>query len=303
LPTVSVIVPTFNRADVLTRALESVVSQDFADWELLVSDDGSTDSTAATVQSFQDRHGLKGRLHFIRHDTNNGVSQARNRAAAAARGKFLAFLDSDDEWLPSKLTRQLLLTGSHAGSYRLVHSDEIWIRNGVRVNAGKKYARTGGRIFRRCVDLCCISPSTVLVERELFEEMGGFRADFPVCEDYELWLRIAARHEIGFVNEFLVRKYGGHADQLSRRFPAMDYYRAKALMPFLDDGTLAGDDRAYAARKVVELAEILMNGYRKHGNMRDYDEVAGWARKALTQLQIAHSAAERRPLSEASGTL
>lgn len=260
-PFVSVIVPTFNRADLVTRAMNSVKAQDFKDWELIVVDDGSTDVTFDVVSAWQAQH-PKLRVRFERLDENRGVSGARNYAARLAQGDWLAFLDSDDEWLPQKLSRQLAL----ADRFSLIHGEEIWIRNGVRVNPMKKHAKGGGRLFRRCVELCCISPSTALLHRDLFAELGGFREDFPVCEDYELWLRVCARGEVGFVSDPVIVKYGGHEDQLSRRYKAMDYYRVKALLPFLDSPMLSEDEREVVRLTLLQKSEILINGYRKHGS-------------------------------------
>lgn len=293
---ITIILPTFNRAPVLTRALESVLQQDFQDWELLISDDGSTDHTRTVAEEFIQRTG-RGRYLYSPHNT--GVSAARNRAVREARGEWLAFIDSDDEWLPNRLSAQMQL----AGQYPLIHSEEIWIRNGVRVNAPKIYAKSGGRLFRRCVEICCISPSATLMRTDLYRSLGGFREDFPACEDYELWLRIAARHEIGFVDQALIKKYGGHADQLSTRYKAQDYFRVKALMPFLDSEEISDDDRAHVAEAVRQRCAILLKGYQKHGNMENYAEVEGWLRRVSTPNHSAHSTADRLPLSESSLSL
>ena len=147
---ISVIVPTFNRAHTLIRALNSVAEQTYPAFELIVVDDGSNDLTKETVEQWREAHVFPGQFQYLKTD-NRGVSSARNHGAAAATGDWLAFLDSDDEWLPAKLGRQAPLLDE----YPLVHGEEIWIRNGVRVNAGQKYRKSGGRIFLRCVDVCC----------------------------------------------------------------------------------------------------------------------------------------------------
>lgn len=296
---VSVIIPTHNRASVLRRALDSVLCQDFNDFEVIVVDDGSTDSTFDLIELWQKQSAFS--IRYFKTE-NRGVSAARNFGAREARGLWLAFLDSDDEWLPHKLSAQMNLTKE----FRWVHGEEVWIRNGVRVNAMKKHAKAGGRQFLRSVELCCISPSTVLIERELFASAGGFREDFPVCEDYELWLRLAAREEIGFISEPLIRKYGGHDDQLSRRYKAMDFFRVKALRPFLSSWSIGPEERKEVARSIAARCEILLKGFEKHDNRKDRDYVRLWAeeaRNALTACQSIHSAAERRPRSESSFTL
>lgn len=297
---VSVIIPIFNRRAVLARALDSVRAQTMTDWELIAVDDGSTDNSADIFRDWVHRHQPPQRTLLLNHAINRGVSASRNYAASAAQGEWLAFLDSDDEWLPEKLKDQLACSAE----VDLVHGEEIWIRDGVRVNAMKKHAKSGGRIFCRCVDLCCISPSATLLRRKLFENLGGFREDFPVCEDYELWLRVCARGAVGFVRDPVVRKYGGHADQLSRQFKGMDYYRVKALMPFIEKmDQLTSMEYEHVIQTIRTKCAILLSGYRKHGNMTNYDEVSDWARKAEIQCQIAHSAAERRPRSLDNFTL
>jgi glycosyltransferase involved in cell wall biosynthesis len=282
---VSVIVPTYNRADVLKRALDSVAAQSFDAWELLIADDGSTDGTEAEVRAWHDAH-PDARLTYLPLKQRLGVSAARNQAARRARGEWLAFLDSDDEWLPEKLQSQMAAVSGQV----LVHSDEIWIRDGRRVNAMKKHAKSGGRLFSRCVELCCISPSAAIIKHDLFSNLGGFREDFPVCEDYELWLRICARFDVAFIDRPLLRKYGGHADQLSRSVVGMDYHRVRALLPFLDSGEITASERRHVCRSILHRTAILLNGYRKHGNMSLYAEVEEWACRAARVDAVQDSA-------------
>lgn len=286
-PQVSILLPTFNRASTLRRALDSVRAQSFTDWELIVADDGSTDDTFSTFQAWAAER--PDRAIFLSSPINSGVSSARNRAARAARAPWLAFLDSDDEWLPQKLARQV------NSKSMLVHAEELWIRNGLPVPVAKRYAKSGGRVFQRCVDLCFISPSATLIRRDLFNELGGFREDFPVCEDYDLWLKVSARFDVEFIAEPLVKKYGGHADQLSTRNPAMDYYRAKALLPYLDENSLSHEERAYVTAALARKCEILLKGYSKHGNQGAHvGEVAAWAARSVrTANHSDHSAALR----------
>jgi glycosyltransferase involved in cell wall biosynthesis len=281
---VSVIIPTFNRHTVVARAIDSVLAQTFRDFELIVIDDGSTDGT--DLSPWPEIRTVK--------IANGGVSRARNLGAALATSSWLAFLDSDDEWLPEKLAKQMQLVDQ----FPLIHTEEIWIRNGVRVNQMKKHYKSGGQVFERCVDLCFISPSTTMIRRDLFLRLGGFREDFPVCEDYDLWLKVAAAHEVGFIAEPLSKKYGGNPDQLSLSFPAMDYYRVKAL-----SGHLL---KPKAAASLVARADILLKGYQKYPNADHSRDVREWrqmALNALTHSHSAHSAAERLPRSDASPIL
>lgn len=258
MPLISVILPTFNRAHVLRRALDSIAAQEDADWELLVVNDGSTDNSKSVYEEWLKTQTGQKRIEWI--DTvNGGVSRARNIGVKAAKGEWLAFLDSDDEWKPGKLKDQLKL----ANNYSWIHGEEIWIRNGVRVNPMKKHKKSGGRIFNRSVDLCCVSPSTVMIKREVFDRFGGFREDFPVCEDYDLWLKIASEYEVGFVEEPVLVKYGGHADQLSRRYHSMDRYRLISLRDQLNNLNLHVDERNHVRETMRLKSRILVDGFLK----------------------------------------
>ena len=255
---VSVVIPTYERIATLSRAVDSVMAQTFSGFELIVVDDGSTDATDEMIL----RDYPTVRLH---RQENTGVSSARNAGVALASGEWIAFLDSDDAWLPEKLERQL----SHLANepeLRLSHTDEIWIRNGRRVNQPKEYAKSGGSIYRQCLPLCCICPSSALIRRDLFDEIGGFDETFPVCEDYDLWLRITAREPVHYLDEALVRKYGGHEDQLSTTTWGMDRYRTRALEKIMSEEILSLADRILTKEILVKKLRILVAGARKRGN-------------------------------------
>ncbi|MET0069028.1 MAG: glycosyltransferase family A protein [Candidatus Thiodiazotropha sp.] len=255
---VSVVIPTHNRAHTLPRALDSVLAQSCQPLEIIVVDDGSEDETA---QLMEERYGS---CDYLRQ-ANRGVSSARNLGIEKARGEWIALLDSDDRWLPNKLQLQLeALTG--APGYRLCHTDELWIRKGVRVNQMHKHAKSGGRIFQRCLPLCVISPSSVILHHSLFEEFGLFDTELPACEDYDLWLRICAREEVLFIDQPLIEKYGGHDDQLSRRHWGMDRFRVHALSKLLDTQQLDNDDRVAAIATLIEKSAILAQGAEKRGH-------------------------------------
>lgn len=272
-PLVSVIIPTYNRAQTIERAVNSVLGQTMGNLELIVVDDGSTDETQEILKKFQ----------YIRviSTENQGVSRARNLGVQAAKGSWVAFLDSDDEWLPEKLAKQF-----HEASLKpecqLVHGDEIWIRNGVRVNPMKKHAKSGGDIFENALKLCCISPSTAMIKKSLFEELGGFREDFPVCEDYDLWLKVTARHPVAYVDDFLIKKYGGHEDQLSRRYKAMDYWRVVSMLDLLENSPLSEKKWEMLFKEVQKKSDILLKGYRKHQNLSQYDFIFSRMKRLTT---------------------
>ena len=255
---ISVIIPSYNRAHTLKRALDSVLRQTRPADEIIVVDDGSTDNTEQLIQQQYPQ------VIYVKQ-TNQGVSAARNRAIETASGEWLALLDSDDEWLPNKLATQLALL-EHQPGYRLIHSDEIWIRNGVRVNQMKKHAKSGGWIFENCLPLCAISPSAAMIQRDLFAEVGLFDEDLPACEDYDLWLRTTARYPVLYCHEPLILKYGGHEDQLSQQHWGMDRFRIQALTKSLEDNYLTHDNRAAAQAMLNKKINIVLKGARKHNN-------------------------------------
>ena len=257
---ISVIIPTHNRRDTLTRALESALEQTLQPAEGIVVDDGSTDDTRRLVARYP-------QVRYL-YQENAGVSSARNLGIKAARGEWLAFLDSDDEWQPDKLTQQQALLARNP-DLKICHTEEIWIRNGRRVNAMKKHAKSGGYIFRQCLPLCVISPSSVIIHKSVFESVGTFDPDLPACEDYDLWLRVCARYPVGFVESPQIIKYGGHEDQLSRRFWGMDRFRITALEKIISSGALCGEDLRQATRILIEKAAILENGASKRGRAEE----------------------------------
>ena len=265
-PFFTAIIPTFNRLATIERAIDSVLNQVACGGvELFVVDDGSSDGTSELVTS---KYGSRVRLF---RTENRGVSAARNLAAQNASGQWLAFLDSDDEWFQDKLKRQRDFIEQNP-DISIVHGEEIWIRRGVRVNAMKKHQKRGGNLFLDCLPLCCISPSTVVLKKDLFFQVGGFREDFVVCEDYDLWLKITREHSVGFIDTPLITKFGGHEDQLSRRFVAMDYWRLKSLSSILTM-PLSAEHREAALAEFVRKKKILLKGYRRHQNLSFYDEV------------------------------
>jgi len=258
MSSIAVIIPAYNRAHTLPRALGSVLAQSHPAAEIIVVDDGSTDDIAALVQSEYQT------VELIRQD-NHGVSAARNRGIAASSAQWIALLDSDDEWLPDKLEKQLALI-SQQPEHKIVHSDEIWIRNGVRVNPMKKHAKKGGWIFQDCLPLCAISPSAAMIHRTLFDQTGLFDESLPACEDYDLWLRTTSRYPVLYCDEPLIKKYGGHEDQLSRKYWGMDRFRIQALIKILEHGQLRDEDYRAALEMMLGKTRVVLNGARKRGN-------------------------------------
>ncbi len=254
---ISAVIPTHNRAHTLKRALDSVIHQTCPADEIIVVNDGSTDSTNEVLASYT---GIK-----IVNQANKGVSAARNTGIEMASGDWIALLDSDDEWLPAKI-ESIHQAHSEHPSIHLFHSDEIWIRNGVRVNAINKHDKHGGYIFSHCLPLCVISPSAAVIEKRLLKETGLFDETLPACEDYDLWLRICHAHPVHFIDRPLIRKYGGHADQLSRKHWGMDRFRIQSLHRLLQSDMLNEDQGDQARNMLLKKLNILLKGARKHRN-------------------------------------
>ena len=260
-PKVSIIVPTYNRADRLERALNSIVSQTCQDFELIVVDDGSTDKTYQLMKSFP-----KAQYFYIKK--NSGVSKARNVGLAFAKGELICFLDSDDLWKEKKIQIQSLWLENNKDS-QICYTDEIWVRNGVRVNPMNRHRKYSGDIFRHCLGLCIVSPSSVMIRSELFDEIGNFDESLPACEDYDLWLRIAVKYAFHFIEEPLIVKQGGHADQLSRKYWGMDRFRVAALKKLLDQNSLDQEKLKLTRSALVEKCSVLIQGFEKRGKKED----------------------------------
>ncbi len=255
---VSVIIPSFNRVALLSRALNSVLTQSDAPDEVIVIDDGSTDRSRLLVERDYPQ------VRYVRQ-VHTGVSAARNHGIRLARNNWVAFLDSDDEWHADKLALQCEALKQQP-DYRVCHTDEIWIRNGRRVNPMHKHSKQGGWIFQQCLPLCAMSPSSILIHKEVFAAVGYFDEALPACEDYDLWLRITAKYPVLYLSEKLLNKYGGHADQLSKQHWGMDRFRVIALEKIINSGGLDPENERAALDMLNRKIEILLNGAKKHNN-------------------------------------
>lgn len=258
-PLVSVIIPTYNRASWLPGAIESVLKQSFADFELLIIDDGSTDNTHEIIDRSGDR------IRYF-HQSNRGPSAARNLGIKNARGKYITFLDSDDRWLKNKLLSQVNLMTADP-QIKICYTNEIWIRRGERVNPGKIHQKYSGGIYQRCLPLCIISPSSVMIHREVLDRVGVFDETLPVCEDYDLWLRISSRYPISFIDKPLIIKNGGHEDQLSHQNWGMDRFRVTAMEKMLQQNELGSEDRMATIKVLQKKCSVLANGFFKRGKI------------------------------------
>lgn len=261
---VSAVIPTFNRGHCLLRAINSILAQTTPVDEIIVVDDGSDDKTYDLLVKSEllDKRGQMPNIRYL-YQENKGVSAARNLGIKEAEHEYIALLDSDDAWTETKIERQALKLVEKNFSCRITHTEEIWFKDGQRINPKKKHKKSGGFIFEKCLPLCCISPSSVLLHRTLFNEYGFFDEKLPACEDYEMWLRLCAFEEVLFVEEALTIKYGGHADQLSRAFWGMDRFRVQALEKLINSGKLSKTQRSKALEMLVKKIKILLLGAKK----------------------------------------
>ncbi len=283
---ISVIIPVHNRQDVLPRAVGSVLKQKGVSFELIIVDDGSTEDPCSKLGAQTTPVSLPKECHalrIIRCPENKGPAAARNRGIKETHGTWIAFLDSDDEWKPGKLKAQLDFFAKHP-DYGICQTEEIWVRNGTRVNPMKKHKKYGGWIFRECLPLCIVSPSAVMMQRKFFDAVGLFDESLPACEDYDLWLRIASRYPVGLIEKPYLIKYGGHTDQRSREFPAMDRFRIQSLAKILREKILDPEQEAAARKMLEEKAKIYIAGALKRGKEKEAEEVRLLIRNVIIKI-------------------
>ncbi len=261
LPKVSVIIPVFNRVSVLKEAIDSVLTQSFLDYELIVINDGSTDKNVdSLICTYKDR------IRSFKKQ-NEGVSAARNFGIKRAQGEYIAFLDSDDVWLKDKLKYQIEFFEQNKEAL-VVQTEEIWMRNGKRINPKKYHKKQSGFFFEVALNLCLVSPSAVMIKKELFETVGYFDETLKACEDYDLWLRILAKNPIYLIDTPLIIKRGGHDDQLSK-IGSLDKYRIKSLKKIIQSNILDALQKDKALKVLKNKCKIYSNGCKKRGREVD----------------------------------
>lgn len=261
-PFFSVIIPTFNRMGFLEKAVESVLSQTFDNLELIVVDDGSTDETGEFISSCSDK-----RLKYL-YQTNSGVSKTRNKGLSEAKGLFIAFLDSDDYWLKVKLEKIKKEIDSSPGT-KVFHTEEVWYRRGELLNQKRKHKKPSGYVYQDALPLCCISISTCVIKKDVFEKIGTFDEDFEACEDYDFWLRATNEYEVKLLPEYLTIKDGGRPDQLSSKVWGLDRFRIKALDKMLSSGILSKEAYKVTFREFEKKCRIFSSGCEKHGKKEE----------------------------------
>ena len=255
---VSIVITTYNRRAFLKEAVLSVINQDYKNKEVIVVDDGSFDGSSEEVRHLPLRYVWK---------QNRGISSARNMGIQVSKGEYIAFLDVDDLWKKGKLTQQMSIMADNDAD--ISYTDEIWIRNGEHLNQKNRHKKYSGFIFERCLPLCIISPSSVVIRRKLFDEVGLFDESLPVCEDYDMWLRITCRYPVLFIDKQFIIKRGGHKDQLSRAYPAMDRFRIQSLVKIIQSSTLNPEMRKVALNVLKRKCIIYAMGAKKRGRFQE----------------------------------
>lgn len=254
---ISIIIPTYNRSAFVVEAVQSALNQTYKNYEIIVIDDGSTDDTLERLAKYNDR------IQLI-SQANKGVSAARNTGIKASRGDLIALLDSDDLWMKEKLSIQVDFMQRNVG-INICQTDEIWLRNGVRVNPKNIHKKYSGFIFEKCIPLCIISPSAVIIRKKIFDKVGLFDESMPLCEDYDLWLRASLKHEVATLPEALIYKRGGHSDQLSKN-RGQDVWRIYALQKILKSSLLNPKQETLVKKDILRRAKIVQEGAAKRNN-------------------------------------
>lgn len=304
---VSVIITTYNRRKFLKEALRSVINQDYQNKEIIVVDDGSSDNSydemnhpevsfevstrnfeqilfSKQASGYEIRGAIRGFPVRYVWKANGGISSARNYGIAISKGEYISFLDVDDLWLKRKLSTQMELMKRER--FFISYTDEIWVRNGERLNQKLRHKKFSGHIFKRCLPLCIISPSSVVIKREVFDKVGLFDESMPVCEDYDMWLRITAQYPVLFIEKPLIIKQGGHEDQLSKSVEAIDRFRIESLVKILKSGVLNSDMKTAAIEELNMKYSIYINGARKRGKEEEIHHVLELIKNAGFQQKI-----------------
>ena len=255
---VSVVIPTYNRYEFLKRAIISVIAQTYNVSEIIVVDDGSTDATANIQKDFP-------QIKYI-YQKNSGVSSARNVGIESASSEWIAFLDSDDVWLEEKIEKQIAFHRKNS-DILMSYTDEIWNRDNQEIKIPKKFRKIGKDVFLENLSFCNIAPSSVLMHKKILKSVGLFDESLEVCEDYDLWLRILQKYQIGLVSEKLIIKYAGHEDQLSFKHWGMDRFRIEALEKLLDDAK--EENKQKIEEELIKKYTLLKKGALKYDKITD----------------------------------
>ena len=298
-PQVSVVIPAYNAAPYLRQALDSVLAQTFRDLEVIVVDDGSTDATSQILS------GYASRVRVLRQQ-NAGVAKARNHGIAASKGRYVAFLDADDAWYPHKIDRQvatLSSDGRQGAIYtRFVATDADLRPSGLRWQPGRR-ALLEDLLFDG--NVIAAGASTVLCDRALLDQLGGFDPSFSLCADWELWIRLAAVSGFTYLDEALAL-YRRHPGNMSRVVPVLEAESVRLLVKAFEDPALPVHLRKRKDRALGRNYMVLAGSYYRTGAYAAASRCARAAlgldpRQAGRLLAFPWRALRRRLLGQASG--
>ena len=276
---ISVVIPVFLRAESISRALESIFRQSRKPDEIVVVNDGSPRGYYKEIESkFPE-------VNWVFCPTNQGVAKARNLGIKHASGEWIALLDSDDEWEPDKLKLQEDQIFKNR-EIKAIHTGEKWIRNGNEVIPPRYLDKSGERLWERSLKHCLICPSSILLHRSVFDVVGWFDESLKVCEDFDFWLRLLLHYQVFLLEDKLVRKHGGHPDQLSTTVWGMDRYRVKSLENLLQHPFLSGEQKNQVTKELVSKSRILSQGARKRDNLQRAQKYESLCQKYAGTMQV-----------------
>ncbi|MDC7124798.1 MAG: glycosyltransferase family A protein [Spirochaetales bacterium] len=290
MPEVSIIIPVYNREQLLKEAVYSVFGQTFKDYEIIIVNDGSTDNSLFEAEQLCKEPNAEGRCRVINIEHCGFPGAVRNRGVESSSGEFIAFLDSDDLWLPSKIEQQLEYMKTSKAL--ISHTREIWQRGDRIISQKKQRHERAGDIFKDALGKCIIGPSTVMIDREFYIKTGGFHEKIEIAEDYEYWLRITASNRIGYLDIPLTTKRAGGWPQLSEKYGKIEWFRLNALsallgveLPMMTVAPLymgnykwPGFDDQHFSLAMDELlfkCNVWADGCRKRGKNYEADEFSG----------------------------
>jgi glycosyltransferase involved in cell wall biosynthesis len=230
-PVVSVIIPTYNRAHLLCRAMQSVLNQTYLDFELIIVDDGSTDNTDKIIKEFQEHDK---RIKYIRHEKNKGGSAARNSGIKISRGEYIAFLDSDDEWLPRKMEKQEIKFQNALDNVGVIYSGFSCISESSGKIIAKITPTLRGNVYTNLLEGCILGSPTPLIKKICFRKAGFFDETLPSCQDWDMWIRLSKYYAFDFVPDILA-KHHIHGSQISVNLNAKIVARKKLVEKYWVD--------------------------------------------------------------------
>lgn len=278
---ISVIIPSYNRALYVSRAIYSAIIQDYPNKEIIIVDDHSSDLSKFAYELFKDK------IRVIYHEENKGAAAARNTGIMAAKGEYIAFLDSDDYWLPQKLSiqiRYMLDTKAFVSQ-----TQEYWIRRGRRVNPNKENQKRGGDLFGISLRRSYVSPSCVMIKREVFWKVGLFCEELEAAEDYELWLRIGSLYPIELIDKPLVVREMGKRPHLSQRPEGMEFWRIMALLRLTLSWHLPLEKKREVLRELSKKLKVYGKGAQKRGKIYMFRLISAMDKKLEGYLgQVGH---------------